>query len=63
MGVGHAAFAQELDWGKLDDDDLFRYRLALGITVKSFEIYSGYESYKLGGEKMDGWVNGVAWWY
>jgi len=53
----------EIDWGKLDDDDLFRYRLALGITVKSFEIYSGYESYKLGGEKMDGWVNGVAWWY
>lgn len=53
----------EIDWGRLDDDDLFRYRLALGLTYDSFELYSGYESYKLGSERLDGWVNGIAWWY
>lgn len=53
----------EIDWGALDDDKLFRYRLALGLTYDSFEFFSGYESYKLGEEKLDGWVNGVAWWY
>ena len=53
----------EIDWGQLDDDKLFRYRLALGLTYDSFEFFTGYESYKLGGEKLDGWVNGVAWWY
>jgi hypothetical protein len=53
----------EIDWGQLDDDKLFRYRLALGLTYDSFEFFSGYESYKLGDERLDGWVNGVAWWY
>lgn len=53
----------ELDWGRFDDDKLLRYRLALGLTYDSFEFFTGYESYKLGGERLDGWVNGVSWWY
>ena len=53
----------ELDWGWLNGDKLFRYRLALGLTWKQAEIFTGYESYKLGDERLGGWVNGIAIWY
>ena len=53
----------EADWGQIDDDRLFRYRLALGLTFKFAEFYTGYESWRLGNERLDGWVNGVAVWY
>lgn len=53
----------EIDWGAIDGDKLFRYRLALGLTYGSAEFYTGYESLRLGSERLDGWVNGVAIWY
>lgn len=53
----------EIDWGEIDSDKLLRYRLAFGLTFKLCEFYTGYESYKLGDERLDGWVNGIAFWY
>jgi hypothetical protein len=53
----------DVDWGVVGGDKLFHYRAALGLTYQSFEFYSGYESYKLGDERLDGWINGVAFWY
>ena len=56
-------FTGEIDWGEIDGDSLFRYRFGLGLTVKSFDIFTGYESQKIGNERLDGWMNGVAIWY
>ncbi len=53
----------EIDWGAIGSDSLFRYRLAFGLTFEFCELYTGYESYKLGNERLDGWVNGIAFWY
>jgi hypothetical protein len=56
-------FSGEIDWGAIDDDKLFHYRAALGLTWEGLEIFTGYDSYKLGDEHLDGWVNGVQFWY
>lgn len=58
-----AMFTGELDWGKIDNDELFRYRLGLGVTVKSFDLFTGYESQTIGDENLSGWMNGIAIWY
>lgn len=56
-------FSGEIDWGSIDGDKLFHYRAALGLTWEGLEIFTGYDSYKLGDERLDGWVNGVQLWY
>lgn len=58
-----AMFTGELDWGRVDKQDLFRYRLGLGLTVKSFDLFTGYESQSIGDEHLNGWMNGIAIWY
>ena len=56
-------FTGEIDYGAIDDDKLFHYRAALGLTWEGLEFFTGYDSYKLGGERLDGWVNGIQFWY
>jgi hypothetical protein len=53
----------EVDYGAIRHDKLFRYRVGLGLTWKTLEFFSGYDSYKLGNEHLDGWMNGVQFWY
>lgn len=56
-------FTGEIDWGAIDDDKLFRYRAGLGLTWQGLEFFTGYDRYKLGSERIDGWMNGVQFWY
>ncbi|MDQ3331884.1 MAG: hypothetical protein M3552_14725 [Planctomycetota bacterium] len=56
-------FSGEIDWGAIDDDKLLHYRAALGLTWRGLEFFTGYDRYKLGDERLDGWVNGVQFWY
>jgi hypothetical protein len=56
-------FTGEIDYGAIRGDKLFHYRAALGLTWQGLEFFSGYDNYKLGSEHLDGWVNGVQFWY
>lgn len=56
-------FTGEIDYGSIDDDKLFHYRAALGLTWQGLEFFSGYDNYRLGSEHLDGWVNGIQFWY
>ncbi|QDT62923.1 hypothetical protein [Calycomorphotria hydatis] len=61
--LGKGMVTGEIDYGKIDSDNLLHYRIAYGITLLSLEAFVGYESYKLGNLKYDGVVAGVSMWY
>lgn len=58
-----AMFTSEIDYGKIGGDELFRYRLGLGLTFNAIDIFTGYESQEIDNEELDGWMSGIALWY
>lgn len=58
-----AMFTSEIDYGEIGGDELFRYRLGLGLTFNAIDIFTGYESQEIDDEELDGWMSGVAIWY
>lgn len=58
-----AMFTGEIDYGKIGGDELFRYRLGLGLTFNRIDVFTGYESQEIDNEELDGWMSGIAIWY
>jgi len=61
--LGPWIFSGDVDWGQIEGEDLFRYRVALGAEWLGFEWFAGWDSYKLGGDRFEGAIAGVALWY
>ncbi len=53
----------EVDWGKITGDKLFHYRGTVGVQLMRFEVYVGYDSYRLGHLHFNGPVAGAGIWF
>jgi hypothetical protein len=49
------------DLGTLGDAGLFHNQTTVGIALKQFEIFTGFDYYRIGGGELSGWTNGVRW--
>lgn len=52
-----------VDWGKLEDDSLFRWRATAGLLMGSWEVFAGYEDYKAGDDRFNGFLAGAGFWF
>lgn len=54
----------EVDWGKINDNKMFHYRVSIGYYFTPLEIFVGYDSYKLNGlDTFDGFIAGGNLWF
>ena len=52
-----------LDIGRLGHATLFHGRATVGVIFNRFEIFTGYDHYKLGGVELNGLVSGLRLWF
>ncbi len=53
----------EVDWGKISGDKLLHYRGTFGFQLLRFELYVGYDSYRLGDLHFNGPMAGAGIWF
>ncbi|MEM9704367.1 MAG: hypothetical protein AAF907_18140, partial [Planctomycetota bacterium] len=53
--LGPATAGFEIDWGEIDDRDLFRWRAEFGWVWAGLELRTGYDRLRLEEEKRAGW--------
>ncbi len=52
-----------LDFGRLGHSSLFHGRATVGYLFNRFEVFTGYDYYKLGGVELNGLVSGLRLWF
>lgn len=52
-----------IDWGRLDGDALFRWRVTTGVVWGNTELFIGYDDYKAGDDKFNGILAGAGFWF
>jgi hypothetical protein len=53
----------EIDWGWLGHAGLFRGRTTLGVQLRRWEVYTGYEYLDVGSTQLNSLLGGVRMWY
>lgn len=48
-----------IDWGRVGATSLFHYRGTVGWTHNGWGVFTGYDYFGLGGEKIHAWINGL----
>lgn len=61
--LGRAMLSVDADYGEIDGDSLRRTRSEVGWTWQRFELFAGYEEYRLGAAGEQGFVGGLRLWY
>ena len=57
--LSHAVAGFEVDYGRIGDDDLFRWRVGGGWAFPGVQVRVGYDEYNLGSEDRAGCFAGV----
>ena len=57
--LSHAVAGFEVDYGRIGDDELFRWRVGGGWAFKWMQLRAGYDDYRLGSEDRAGCFAGV----
>lgn len=53
--------SSNFDIGTLGHAGMFHNQTTVGVVVKSFEIFTGYDYRRIGGGELDGWITGLRW--
>ncbi len=48
-----------IDWGKIEHADLFRFRATIGVTFRRLDAFTGYEYFSLGGTSANLFLAGL----
>ena len=51
--------SSSIDWGTLGHTSVFHGRVTVGAMIKSLEVFTGYDYYRLGGTSLPSYVAGV----
>lgn len=51
--------SSSLDWGRVGSASLLHLRNTVGVTKSGWGIFTGYDYFSIGDEKIHSWINGI----
>lgn len=54
-------FSTSFDLGTLGEAGLFHNQTTVGVVVRRFEVFTGFDYYHIGDGELSGWISGLRW--